>query len=73
MVKVSIEVRNGAACFRVAIWAENIQRALSLVGRRYSGDDLRVKFPIDLEGSFVNDPATPAGIASAEQSRTMAA
>ena len=73
MVRVSIEVCNGAARFRVAIRAESIQRALSLVGKRYPGGDVRVKFPINFEGFFVNDPTTPAGIASAGQPPRMAA
>ena len=47
MVKVSIEVRNGAARFDVAVQAENIQRALSFVGKRYPDGNVRVKFPID--------------------------
>jgi hypothetical protein len=34
MVKISIEVRSGAARFNVAVQAESIQRAVSLVKER---------------------------------------
>src|SRR5215213_3354300 len=34
MVKVSIEVRSGAACFDVGVQAETIQRAVSFVEER---------------------------------------
>jgi len=46
MVRVSIEVRNGAARFDVMVSAESVQRAVSLVGGRYPGRDVRVKVPI---------------------------
>jgi len=57
MVKVSIEVRSGATRFSVAVQAESIQRALSLVAARHPDGDCRVKFPIDAEGFFVKAPA----------------
>jgi hypothetical protein len=57
MVKVSIEVRSGAARFCVLVQAESIERALSLVAARYPGWDGGVKFPIDPEAYFVKDPA----------------
>ena len=53
MVKVSIEVHSGAAHFAVAVQAQSIQRALSLVAARYPGSIARVKFPIEPEGFFV--------------------
>ena len=52
MVKVSIEVRSGAARFRVAVRAESIQRAMELVGRRFPNRDIRAKFPQALEGLY---------------------
>jgi hypothetical protein len=63
MVKVSVEIRNGAARFGVAVQAESIRRAVSLAGDRYPGRDVRVKFPTDPEGSFVEGPAARARIA----------
>jgi hypothetical protein len=52
MVKVSIEVYNGAALFEVAVRAQSIERAVSVVRGSYPGCDIRVKFPIDPEGFF---------------------
>jgi hypothetical protein len=67
MVKVSIQVSNGTARFSVAVRAESIQRAVSLVGGRYPGRDVRVKFPIEPEGFFVEASAAPAGIVEIER------
>lgn len=57
MVKVSMEVRKGASRFTVAVSAESLRRAVSLVRGRYSGGECRVLFPIDPEGSVTADPA----------------
>ena len=67
MVKVSIQVSNGTARFTVAVRAESIQRAVNLVGGRYPGREVRVRFPIDLEGFFVEDSAAPTGIVEIER------
>ena len=53
MIKVSMEVREGAALFRVAVQAESISRAVSIVKGRHPGRDVRVVFPIDPEVFFV--------------------
>jgi hypothetical protein len=45
MVKISMEARSGAATFGVAVQAESIERALSLVQQRYPKGEARVKFP----------------------------
>ena len=55
MVRVAIEVRSGVARFRVGIQASSIQRAVSLAQRLYTASDVRVIFPIDPEGFFVED------------------
>ena len=60
MVRVSIEVRSGAARFDVAVQAESIQRALRIVGAHHPGSDVRIRFPIDPEVFFVEDPASPS-------------
>ncbi len=73
MVKVSIEVRSGTARFSVGVQAESIQRAVSLVGARYPGGDVRVKFPIGPEDFFVKDLAARAAIVGFEQPDVMAA
>ena len=64
MVKVSIEVRNGACRFRVAVQAESIRQAVRIVGRRYPAGDVRVRFPLDSEDSFAKNTAARAGIAA---------
>jgi hypothetical protein len=73
MVKVSIEVRNGAARFDVAVQAESIQRALSFVGERYPDGNVRVKFPIDAEGFFVKDTADQTQLVGYKQAGGIAA
>jgi len=55
MAKVSIEVHSGTARFTVAIKAQSIRQALSLVAARYPSSAARVKFPIDPERHFVED------------------
>jgi hypothetical protein len=67
MIKVSIEVRSGTARFDVAVQAESIQRALSLVTRRHSGSTCRVKFPIEAERFFVTGPAIQEGLVEPPQ------
>ena len=52
MIKVSVEVREGAALFRVAVQAESIGRAVSVIKGRHPDRDVRVVFPIDPEGFF---------------------
>jgi len=75
-VKVCVEVRSGAARFSVAVRAESIRRALSLVRKRYPMGETEVKFPIDPEGFFVEDPtasrAGPIGFETPEQQRMAA-
>lgn len=53
MVKVSIKVQNGASCFNVAVQAESIERAASIVGGTNPDNDVQVKFPISPDGFFV--------------------
>ena len=57
MVKVSIEVNSGSACFAVAIKAQSIQHALSIVAAGHPSSVTKVKFPIDPESFFVADSA----------------
>jgi hypothetical protein len=67
MVKVSIEVRYGTARLDVAVRAWSIQQAMSFVRERYPNTDVRVRFPLDPEGFFVQDPAARAGLIEDEQ------
>jgi hypothetical protein len=64
-------VRSGSAHFRVAVQAKSIQRALSLVTRRFPARAWWVKFPIDPEGFFVEGPT--ARTETVEQPKKMAA
>jgi hypothetical protein len=73
LVMVSVEVRSGTARFRVGVQAQSIKRALSMVGGRYQQREVRVVFPIEPEGFFVQEPSALAGIVSSEQIYTQAA
>ena len=57
MVKVSIEVHSGTALFAIAVKAESIRQALSLVAAQHPSSVARVKYPIDPESFFVEDSA----------------
>ena len=76
MVKVCVEVHSGSARFSVAVRAESIRRALSLVRKRYPMGEAEVKFPLDPEGFFVEEPgpsrAGPIGFEAPEQQRMAA-
>ncbi len=56
MIRISIQVSSGASRFRVAVQAENIQRALEIVASQNPGKECEVAFPIDPETFFVDDP-----------------
>ena len=62
MVRVSIEVKNGATRFRVGVQAMSIQGAINLVKAYYFAGDVRVIFPIDPEGFFVEDALAKEGL-----------
>jgi hypothetical protein len=61
MIKVSVEVREGATFSRVAVQADTISRAVSITKRCHPGRDVRVVFPIDPEGFFAGDSKKTAG------------
>ena len=73
MVKVSIEVRNGAALFKVAVRAQSIERAASVVRGSYPGCDIRVKFPMGPKGFVVNELAPRTSIVEVDQPDLIAA
>jgi hypothetical protein len=57
MIRISIEVREGAMTRRVQISASSIERALELAGDGSPGRTVRLHFPIDPEAFFVpEDP-----------------
>ena len=61
MIKVSVEVREGATFSRVAVQADTISQAVSITKVCHPGRDVRVVFPIDPEGFFAGDPKKTAG------------
>jgi hypothetical protein len=73
MVKVSMEVRSGAAHFNVAVQAESIQRAVSFVKQRYPKANVKVRFPIEPDSFFVEDPSARRGIGGLERPVRVAA
>lgn len=66
MIRVSLNIQSGAAHFRAAVWAESIERALSLADARYPGCKVKVLFPIDPEAFFVKGPVPASGIVRPE-------
>jgi hypothetical protein len=61
MIRVSMEVREGAALSTATVQAESIREAVSITRRRYPGRDVRVKFPIDPDDFFLEGPAERNG------------
>ena len=55
MIRISVQVGSGTACFKVAVEAESIERALEIVARQNPGKECEVMFPIDPETFFVED------------------
>jgi hypothetical protein len=73
MVKVSIEVRSGAARFDVGVQAESIQRAVGFMRKRYPKGSVNVRFPIEPERFFVEDPKARTEIVGLELPARVAA
>ncbi len=61
MVRVSIEVRNGASRFNVAVRARSIRRAMSVARNWCSDSEVKAKFPINSESFFVENPTAIEG------------
>ena len=53
MVRVTVEVREGALTYRVRVSAPSIERALEIVGEEKPSRRVRLLFPIDPEVFFV--------------------
>ena len=73
MVKVSIEVRSGAAHFDVTLQAEITECAVSFLKERYPKGNVRLKFPIEAESFFVEDRCVRRGIVGLEHPVRVAA
>ena len=61
MIRVSMEVREGAALSRTTVQAESIREAVSSTKGRYPGREVRVVFPIDPEDFFIEESAEGNG------------
>ena len=57
MVKVSIRVQSGAARFDVAVMADSVEQAISLIRERYRTSDVRVSSLAGLAGFSAGGPA----------------
>jgi hypothetical protein len=53
MIRVTVEIRDGALTYRVRVTAPSIERALEIVGKGKLGRRVRLLFPIDPEVFFV--------------------
>jgi hypothetical protein len=73
MIRVAIEVFEGATSTRVVVQARSLREAASIAAAVYPTAEVRVRFPIDAEAFFVRDAAARAGIASLECTGGMAA
>jgi hypothetical protein len=73
MIRVTIEVFEGATSTGVVVQARSLREAASIAAAVYPAAEVRVRFPIDAEAFFVKDPAAQAGIASLERAEGMAA
>jgi hypothetical protein len=66
MVRISVEVGQGAVRYRVVVQAESIRRAVQIVEEMNHDNDFRVVFPIEPETFFVKDPTATAGLIEQE-------
>jgi hypothetical protein len=73
MIRVIIEVWDRATRFRVIAQAKSVREAASIAAARYPNAEVRVRFPIDPEGFFVEEPTARAGIVSIEKPKAIAA
>ena len=60
MINVVVEVRSGAASFRVAVRAPSIQRAASLVRESYPGAEASFDLPVNPDSFFAEDGSDAA-------------
>jgi hypothetical protein len=55
LVNLSVEVRGEYGAFTVPVQATSIRRAEEFVASRFPGREMRVIFPIDGEGFFLDE------------------
>ncbi len=58
MIRVSVEIREGALTYRARVTAPSIERALEIMGEGKPSRRVRLLFPIDLDAFFVNAAAS---------------
>ena len=58
MIRVSVEIREGALTYRVRVTAPSIERALEIMGRGKPRRRVRLLFPIDPDAFFVTAAAS---------------
>jgi hypothetical protein len=57
MVRISVDVKSGAASFKVMVQADSIEQALEIARRHNPDKECRVRFPLDPETFFAADSA----------------
>ncbi len=60
MIRVSVEVSARGPCFRAAVWAESVERAVEVARIHFPDGEVRVLFPINPE-TFFAQAGPPAG------------
>jgi hypothetical protein len=53
MIRVTVEIREGALTYKVRVTAPSIERALDIAGEGRPGRRVQLLFPIDPEAYFV--------------------
>jgi hypothetical protein len=57
MIRVTVEISEGALTHRVQITAPSIKQVLKMAGEGKPGRQVRLLFPIDSDGFFVPAPS----------------
>jgi hypothetical protein len=73
MIKVVIDVFEGATSSSVIAQAKSLREAVSIAAAVYPNAGVRVRFPIDAEAFFVRDAAARVEMASLERAEGVAA
>ena len=58
MIRVTVEIREGALTYRARVTAPSIERALRIFGGGKPGRGVRLVFPIDPDAFFVTAAAS---------------
>jgi len=67
VIQVLLEVRSGAASFRVSARARSIRRAVSLTEANYPGSEVSVVLPVEPEPFFAGDDFEGAELITLEK------